>query len=91
MGDGALSAILLMAYLSCRGWRAWHQPYRPDVVPSFPWAEPTTGASPTQRDPALPVSQGSLNGAAEGSARSGGGPEAPADPGDREPARGSVP
>ena len=34
--DGVLSVILLIAYLSCRGWRSWRQPYRQDAVIPFP-------------------------------------------------------
>lgn len=40
--DGAPSVILLIAHLSCRGWRCWRQPYRQDAVIPFPVTEPAT-------------------------------------------------
>jgi hypothetical protein len=31
--DGGLSVVLLLAYISCRGWRSWRQPHRPNADP----------------------------------------------------------
>lgn len=34
--DGALSVLLLVAYLSCRGWRSWRRPLGADAAPPSP-------------------------------------------------------